>query len=191
MRGSMIGILWTAIWVAGCSGESEALPANSGSPAKAGPPAATANAAVAQAPAPAPAAPAYTLADNGLLPGLAFGTPRDQAVAAARAAFGQPTGREHNDECGEGPMDFVSFGHLQLSFQEGRLVGWSVDDPRPDLRTAGGLHVGAPRSALGSTEVEEESSLGAEFAVGDIGGILDEQGARIQALWAGAVCQFR
>ena len=190
MRRRLIGILWTAMLVAGCSGESEALPANSGSPARADPPAVPANTAT-KAAAPAPAAATYTLAGNGLLPGLAFGTPRDRAVEAARAAFGPPTGREHNDECGEGPMDFVSFGHLQLGFQEGRLVGWSIDDPQPDLRTAGGLHVGAPRSALGSIEVDEESSLGAEFFVDDVGGILDEQGARILALWAGAVCQFR
>jgi hypothetical protein len=150
---------------------------------------ATANAAAA---APAVAAvPAYTLAGNGLQPGLAFGTPRSAAVEAARAAFGTPTGREHNDECGEGPMDFISFRGLQLGFREGRLTGWALSGADPALRSAGGLAVGAPRSVLGDAEVDRESTLGPEFSIGGIGGILDEGGSRIEALWAGDACQFR
>ena len=150
---------------------------------------ATANAAAA---APAVAAvPAYTLAGNGLQPGLAFGMPRSAAVEAARAAFGTPTGREHNDECGEGPMDFISFRGLQLGFREGRLTGWALSGADPALRSAGGLAVGAPSSVLGDAEVDRESTLGPEFSIGGIGGILDEGGSRIEALWAGDACQFR
>jgi hypothetical protein len=88
-------------------------------------------------------------------------------------------------------MDFVGFGDLQLGFQEGRLAGWSISGPQPALRTAGGLFVGAPRSALGDAEIDAESTLGPEFLVEEVGGLLDETGARIEALWAGAVCQFR
>ena len=144
-----------------------------------------------EAAAAAPAAPVYTLAGNGLLPGLAFGMPRNEAVQAARAAFGTPTGREHNEECGEGPMDFISFRGLQLGFNEGRLTGWSLSGSDPVLRSARGLAIGAPRSVLGEAEIDRESTLGLEFFVDDIGGLLDERGERIEALWAGDVCQFR
>ena len=149
-------------------------------------------AAPAAPPAPALAAPiAYTLAAGGLEPGLAFGMKQSDAIAAASAAFGAPTGRQHNDECGEGPMDFVNFNGLSLGFQDGRLAGWSMSEAKPALRTAGGLAIGAPRSALGGAEIDESSTLGPEFEVDGVGGLLNEQGSRIEALWAGLTCQFR
>lgn len=182
--------LVVAALLAACTGENPVPADNLAAPAD--PPAnAGASAANASPDTPPPAAPTYTLAGNGLAPGLAFGTARAEAVAAARGAFGTPTGREHNDECGEGPMDFVRFGGLHLGFQEGRLVGWSLSGPQPALRTAAGLAIGAPRSVLGGAEVDTESTLGPEFSVDDVGGVLDESGSRIEALWAGATCQFR
>ncbi len=142
------------------------------------------------APAPAPARP-DTLTAKGIVPGLAFGMTRAEAVAAAQAAFGAPTATEHNDECGGGPLDLVSFHDLQLSFDGGRLAGWSLSGATPALRTAGGLAIGAPRSVLGGAQVDEEGSLGPEFEIDGVGGILDEKGAKVEALWAGTVCQFR
>lgn len=147
-------------------------------------------AAPANATAPA-AAPVPVLGSRGLGPGLVFGTARAEAVAAATAAFGAPSGSEHNEECGEGPMDFVSFGGLQLGFQEGRLAGWSMSGAQPPLRTARGIGIGSLRSDLGSVAVDEQSSLGPEFEIEGVGGILDESGARVEALWAGLPCQFR
>src|SRR5688572_21366561 len=121
-----------------CSGESPVSSNNVAASAE--PPAnAAAPAANESAEAPLPRVPAYTLAGNGVAPGLTFGTPRARVVEAARAAFGTPTGQEHNDECGEGPMDFVRFGGLHLGFQEGRLVGWALDVAQPGLGTAGGV----------------------------------------------------
>ena len=141
---------------------------------------------------PAPAeARAYTLAANGIEPGIAFGMKQADAVAAATAAFGPAGKTEHNDECGEGPMDFTSFGGLQLAFQEGRLAGWSLSETTPALRTKSGLTIGSPRSALGKLEIDEESSLGPEFDSSGVGGILDEKGEKVLALWAGDTCQFR
>jgi hypothetical protein len=141
-----------------------------------------------EAPAPVPT---YTLGANGLEPGLAFGMKQEDAIKAATAAFGPGGKIEHNDECGEGPMDFVSFGGLSLGFQEGKLAGWSLYETEPALRTKNGLTVGAPRSALGDLEIDEESSLGPEFDSGGIGGTLDEKGEKVEALWAGLPCQFR
>ena len=132
-----------------------------------------------------------TLTGTGLEPGLRFGMLQADAIATATAAFGEPTGTEHNDECGEGPMDFVSFGGLQLGFQDGRLAGWSLSESHPSLRTEGGLAIGAPRSVLGNARIDQESTIGPEFDIGGVGGILDEQGRTVIALWAGLTCQFR
>lgn len=178
--------------LAGCgeSDEPPAVPTNAESESAANAATAVANVAP-QTNAAAPTAPTYTLAGTGVLPGLSFGMPRNAAVDAARSAFGTPTGREHNDECGGGPMDLISFHDLQLSFEEGRLTGWALSGPQPALRSAAGLGIGAPRSVLGTAEIDEESSLGPEFFVNEIGGILDQSGSRIEALWAGSVCQFR
>ena len=151
-------------------------------------PAADANAA-GQPPATAAAA-SYTLAGNGLVPGLTFGMTQAEAVKAATAAFGTPDKTEHNDECGEGPMDFAHFGDLQLGFQDGKFAGWSLSGPKPMLHTASGLAIGAPRSALGDTPIDEDSSIGPEFDIGGVGGFLDDKDT-VMALWAGLPCQFR
>jgi len=132
----------------------------------------------------------HTLSADGLELGLAFGVPRAQAVATATEAFGAPTGTSHNGECGAGPMDFVDYRGLSLAFQDGLLAGWSIDEELPALRTADGLAVGAPRDALGGAPVEQ-STLGPEFDVGGIGGLLDEEGREIAVLWAGLTCHFR
>ena len=131
-----------------------------------------------------------TLTGNGLEPGFPFGMAQAEAVAAATAAFGEPSSTARNDECGAGPLDFVSFDALTLAFQEGRFAGWAVDGPHPSLRTAGGLAVGAPRSVLGDTPIEQ-TTLGQEFEVGGIGGLLDENDTGVAALWAGLTCHFR
>jgi len=138
---------------------------------------------------PRPAAASYALAGNGLAPGLVFGLPQARAVELATAAFGAPTGREHVD-CPAGPMDFVNFQDLQLIFEEGRFTGWSMNGPRPELRTAGGLSVGAPRSTLGDREISEDDGFGPGFSDGEISGVLDENETRIAGLSAGSICQF-
>lgn len=191
MRRPAVSLFAAALALTACSREAEAPADNAAMPDEAANAAVPSANAAAAAAAEAPAARAYTLAGNGLQPGLAFGTPRNAAVEAARAVFGTPTGREHNEECGEGPMDFISFRGLQLGFREGRLTGWALSGADPALRSAGGLAIGAPSSVLGDAEVDRESTLGPEFSIGEIGGILDEGGGRIEALWAGDVCQFR
>jgi hypothetical protein len=167
-------ILVAALAVAGC-GQQKA-PANHDAPDGSRPAAS--------------AAPSYSLGAKGLEPGLAFGMLQAPAVAAAVKAFGEPTRREHNNECGQGPMDLVNFHDLSLEFDSGRLVGWSLSGATPSLRTAGGLAIGAPASVLGAAPIDHDSSLGLEFEVGGVGGLIDDQETRITALWAGSVCQF-
>ena len=177
--------------LAGCGDgdEAPAAPANAAAPPAANAAAAAENV-VAETNAATSAVPTYSLAGNGLLPGLTFGMSREAAVAAARAAFGAPTGEQHAEECGGGPMDLVSFRDLQLVIEDGRFTGWMLGGAQPALRSADGLAIGAPRSVLGNAEIDEESGLGPEFSVNDVGGLLDHTGSRIEALWAGSVCQF-
>ena len=147
---------------------------------------------VGEAVTPAPArSPVHTLTADGIEPGITLGMKQADAVAAASGAFGPAGKTEHNDECGEGPMDFTSFGDLQLAFQDGKLAGWSLSGTKPDLRTKSGLTVGSARSALEGVDIDEGSSLGPEFDADGVGGVLDENGAKVVALWAGDTCQFR
>jgi hypothetical protein len=189
-RRSTLALFAFALVLAGCGQDANA-PANAANEAAAANQSAPSAAAPSNLSADRDGAPAYLLAGNGLEPGLTFGMPQQQVVAAATAAFGPRTGSERNEECGEGAIDFVNFGALQLHFQEGRFAGWSISERHPTLRTRGGLAIGAPRSALGSAPIDRDSTLGAEFNIGDVGGLLDESGREIAALWAGLPCNFR
>jgi hypothetical protein len=148
------------------------------------------------------------LAGSGLTagqPGLhpstvhAFGMPRAEIVAAVAAIRGPATGEESNDECGAGPMQFTNFGPLTLHFQEGRWVGWHLSGPpaSPPLKTDWDLGIGSPRAELDDGDNDQaqvsQTSLGTEFSVSDVHGLLSGNGAnaRVTHLWAGTDCAFR
>ena len=175
------------LFLAGCgdSGDAPAAAMNAAGQPAANATAPSANVAV-EAKAAAPAAPTYTLAGDGLGPGLGFGVAQARAIELATAAFGAPTRRERTD-CPQGPMDVVRFQHLSLMFEDGRFTGWSLDGSPPELRTEGGLVVGMPRSALGDIEITEDE-MGVGFNVGEVSGLLDENGTRVASLSAGSIC---
>lgn len=148
------------------------------------------------------------LAGSGLTagqPGLhdssvhAFGMPRAQIVAAVAAIRGPATGEGVNEECGAGPMQFTNFGPLVLNFQEGRWVGWSLAGPpaSPPLKTDWDLGIGTPRADLDDGDNDQaqisQTSLGTEFSVSDIHGVLSGSGANatVTHMWAGLACNFR
>jgi len=148
------------------------------------------------------------LAGGGLTagqPGLhpsgtyAFGMSRAEIVAAVSAIRGPATGEYAASDCGAGPMQQVRFGSLTLNIQNGRWVGWAVSGPAdtPPLRTEWDLGLGSPRSALddGDRDTAEvaESTLGTEFEVSEIGGLLSGAGpdATVTDLWAGTECAYR
>ncbi len=153
----------------------------------------------------AAAAPAVNLApdglslvsDSGSARHVTFGMARDAAVTAITTALGKPAKTGHNDDCGQGPMDSVAFKDgLSLAFQDGKFVGWDLDGrDKPAYTTAAGIGIGSTLKALRAamTVTLEESSLGHEFAAGDLGGLLGgtTPDSRIEYLWAGSVCQFR
>lgn len=125
---------------------------------------------------------------------VAFGSPRDLAdrLAAQAGAAGPETST--NGECGAGPMEFSRHGGgLTLNYQDGKLVGWTLDEPS-DVTLAGGLAVGAPRvraEAIPGFAMVEDSTLGEEFysEAEGLGGFF-EQG-KVDSLYAGTTCFFR
>ena len=84
--------------------------------------------------------------------------------------------------------------------QDGRFVGSSLSRGAADggnvgVSTMAGIGIGSTRPELEAAYTADirETTLGQEFAAGDIFGVLDGTGpsARINAMWAGASCNFR
>lgn len=153
----------------------------------------------------AAAAPALNLApdgvslvlENGSTRNATFGMGREVVVTMVTAALGKPTDTGRNEECGQGPVDTTDFrGGLSLSFQDSKFVGWDLDgrDKGP-YTTAAGIGIGSTLKQLRDvmTVTVEESTLGTEFAAGELSGLLtaNAPGGKITNLWAGSVCQFR
>ncbi len=134
---------------------------------------------------------------SGSTRAVAFGASEAVVLRAATAAFGEPRDRSSNQECGAGPLEFVSFdGGLLVSLQRGKFVGWTV------RRTSGRGPSTMSGIGLGSTRAELEaayaakvatSSLGVEFSAGGLSGVLASKAstAPITDLWAGANCIAR
>lgn len=151
------------------------------------------------------AAPVVNLAPNGLsivadgaAPRLiAFDTPRADVIAALGALGNE----SRNEECGAGPMEMGDLpSGLQLTFMEGKFVGWTAPDGAratgAALTTDKGIGIGSTRQALEaaySSVNVEDSSLGVEFQANDLYGLLDSKAptGKITSLWAGATCIFR
>ncbi|OYX54852.1 MAG: hypothetical protein B7Y86_15190 [Brevundimonas subvibrioides] len=100
-----------------------------------------------------------------------------------------------NSECGAGPVQFAQFGNgLQLAFQDSKFAGWTLD--QEGLSTVDGVEVGMSRAALSANrtvEMQEDSTLGAEFSAGDISGFFASTAADspVTSLYAGLTCFFR
>lgn len=153
----------------------------------------------------AEASPGLSLAPDGLrvVQGtgsarqLAFAMPRDQVLRAATATLGKPENQTNNPECPAGALDSVDYeGGLTLFFQDGKFIGWDVDDAFPGrFTTMSGVGIGTTRGAMErSIKVDvEDSSLGVEFRSGGMSGLLSASGetGRVTQLWAGTTCLFR
>lgn len=133
--------------------------------------------------------------DSGRTRPIAFGTPRSQTLAALAARGTPETGT--NTECGTGRLAWARFSDgLTLQFQDDRFAGWSVDRAaKGKVTTMAGIGPGSTRAALeGAYAIEmPDSTLGIEFAAGDMGGLLDGPGkdAKVTDMWAGVTCMFR
>ena len=143
------------------------------------------------------AAPATTLAPDGLLVAdklIPFGIPRANAEFAVGNVQGVQTDKGSSSECGAGTVDYTSYkDDLQLTFQDGKFAGWTINAAESPLRTAKGIGVGSTRQSLDAAYNEvmvEDSSLGLLFSSGDLVGTLDQDGIEgvVTGIWAGTVC---
>ncbi|MBL0914513.1 MAG: hypothetical protein IBJ13_03060 [Sphingopyxis sp.] len=128
---------------------------------------------------------------NGAL--IRFDIPRADAERAVAAVQGQPAGQGSSDECSLGTIAFSTYkDDLQLTFQDGKFVGWTINSAASTLRTDKGIGIGSTRQELDAAYkiVVEEGSLGVMFETGNLSGLLDIDGIEglVTDIWAGSVC---
>lgn len=183
--------------LAACSQSPADAPAPESAAPTAAPPAVSGAASSAPSPALAVEAEGLRLFDpaSGAARPIPFGTARAQMMTALAARGAAETGT--NGECGEGPLDFATWADgLTLWFQDGVLAGWALNGAAEGAAsTAAGIAPGSSRAELESAYAVtvEQTSLGTEFAAGELFGIIEGDGpeARVSAMWAGVSCNFR
>ena len=203
MRTSRIAIAWGLALLCAACGEQVPSQDNAAQPAPA--PAVNATEPVVTATVAPAARPLLNLASDGLslvdpdsgsARHVEFGTAQYQTTQMINSALGNFTGQAENPECGAGALTSFDYpGGLTLFFQEGKFAGWDLDG-QGGYSTADGIAIGTTRAALdesGSEVSVEESSIGHEFAAGDLYGLLTGPGAaaKVTNLWAGTTCIFR
>jgi hypothetical protein len=129
---------------------------------------------------------------------ITFGMAKAEATQMVAAALGNPIEQATNQECGAGALDQATFRDgLSLYFQGGKFAGWDLDGrENGKFSTANGIALGMTRKALedsGSEVTVEESSIGQEFTIGDMSGLLSDAKptGKITNLWAGVTCIAR
>jgi hypothetical protein len=132
---------------------------------------------------------------NGSASPIAFDTPWPQVLETLAFRGAAETGVL--EECGAGALDRASWPDgLTLYGQNGRFVGWALDERAAGgIGTAAGIGPGDTRAQLEEAHAADfsETTLGTEFAAGELFGVLDGPGpaARITAMWGGVSCNFR
>jgi hypothetical protein len=92
-------------------------------------------------------------------------------------------------ECGAGPMTIARWENgLSLNFVDADFRGWVSSDP--SLPVDGGFVPGQPRVSMPQVSFQV-TSLGNEFNIGPVSGLLDETETGILLMWSGATCFFR
>ena len=139
----------------------------------------------------------WFLPPNGSARPLAFGTPEADVLTSLETVRG-PAAKGINQDCGAGPVRYASWSDgLSLVFQNGKFAGWGLDGRASGaIATANGVGPGTTRSELADSfgsVTFQRTSLGVEFAAGDIFGVLDGVGpqAKITDMWAGVNCVAR
>lgn len=148
-----------------------------------------------------PAGPTLTLAGSGLVltpssdgkaEQIRFGSDEKGVIAAVSTVLGK-SAQGTNGDCPSGPVQFATWSKgLTANFQDGKFVGWAG---AVDLKTARGIGFGSSRAALVKAyhPTIEQTSLGTEFTVDGITGVLESASndAAISDLWAGMSCVAR
>lgn len=125
---------------------------------------------------------------------IPFGTASDTAAARVSRTLGAvPIEQGQTPDCGLGYIRWPA--GLTMTLRDGRFVGWSIGGADARLTTPAGIGAGSARSELESAHAAKifPSTLGTEFSVGGIAGVLDSAApdARITAMWAGEACLAR
>jgi hypothetical protein len=134
--------------------------------------------------------------ESGSTRAISFGTPASAAIDMLSAVAGAVVERGRNEECGAGPVEYVSFSNgLQIVLQKDQFLGWTVRARDDTLRTMSNVGLGSTRAELESVYAAEiaPSTLGMEFMAGGLQGILESgvASAKITDLWAGVACVAR
>lgn len=139
----------------------------------------------------------WFLPPNGSARPLSFGEPEVDVLASLERVRG-PAGKGVNQDCGAGPVQYANWADgLSLVFQNGEFAGWGLDQRAAGaIATANGVGPGTTRRELAASfgsVTFQDTSLGVEFAAGDIFGLLDGTGpeAKITHMWAGVSCVAR
>jgi hypothetical protein len=129
--------------------------------------------------------------DGSAAQNLPFGTPFHIVMRTLVEIVGHEVHVAFPGECPEGALVNVTLpGRIDLNFREDRLEGWFLG-PQDDVATADGLAIGTPRAVLKDAAWFDDSTLGEEFTLGDISGLMSEDGNSVSHLWSGTACIFR
>jgi hypothetical protein len=200
-----LGALTALALLAGCNAEPATNTVTANTVTNVAAPAPAASASV-SAEASETAVPALNLAPdeltlvlaNGSARHVTFGMDKAAATEMVSAALGSPIEQARNEDCGAGALDYAGFRQgLSLYFQSGKFAGWNLDGRQDGkFQTADGIGLGMTRKALeaaaGPVDVEE-SSIGQEFTIGDMSGLLSSAAldGKVTNLWAGVNCIAR
>ncbi|HEX8321357.1 hypothetical protein [Longimicrobium sp.] len=137
-----------------------------------------------------------TIGGAGAPKRLAFGGAQAGVLADVDAALGAPKEQGNQEECPAGPLYQASYtSGLQVVFQDGEFVGWFAGEGSR-FRTPEGIGPGSTlgelKKAYPATTVEE-TSLGHEFAAGELYGVVTgpSDAATVEVMFAGTNCIFR
>ena len=142
-----------------------------------------------------PELPPFTLTGGGIDPTISrlsidFGRAQvgviDTVTRLLRAGPGEVTTIA---ECGAGPMTIARWENgLSLNFIEEDFRGWVSSDP--GLPVDGGFAPGQARVDMPQVSFQV-TTLGNEFNIGPVSGLLNEDETAILLMWSGATCFFR
>lgn len=135
---------------------------------------------------------------TGSIRTIPFETEGDRTIQIVTKVLGNPTETVDANECPAGPMTVTTWPNgLAINTTDQKFMGWNVRpmSANPELTTVAGVGIGTTVKDLKAVYGVEifESSLGTEFNVGSLSGILsaDQPDGTITHLWAGVNCIFR
>ena len=124
--------------------------------------------------------------DTGLR--IDFGRAQDSTIESASRLFGAlPDEIVELQECGAGRVVSARWPGVSLNFLGGDFTGWVLGAPGLPVE---GITVGQARDTLPPLTFFD-TSLGAEFELNGIFGLILPGEAEIAQLWSGTTCFFR